>query len=181
MDFDSFDSQDQFRRLWDDARIERASNYSLFTFGDSDLPYFLLSEPKRSGEMVSVHEGSIKISRPMIIRPDSYRPEFENFFDEEEDETGSEDYVSYLLARSAAFSNLKFSNTTQASKLVSDSIEETVDRLSRQLDDEEEDRVAIIVSKPKQQGFALMKYAIQQVIQSTPDNIQELRERGYLG
>lgn len=180
MDFDPFHSQQQFRQLWDDVRIERASHYSLFTFGDSDLPYYLLSEPAKPGDLVGIHEGAIKISRPLIFRPDADRPEFENFFQEEEEGDDSQDYISFLLARTAAFSNLRFSNTPRASKFVSDSVEETVDRLSRQLDDEEEDRMAIIISKPRQQGFALMKYAIQQVIQSTPGNISELRERGFL-
>lgn len=180
MDFDPFDPQLHFKRLWDDVRIERASHYTLFTFGDSDLPYYLLSEPTQAGELVSVHEGTIKISRPLIIRPDGDRPEFENFFESEDDDDSRQDYISFLLARTAAFSNLRFSNQQRASKVVSDSLEETIDRLTHQLDDQEEDRVAIIISKPRHHGLALMKYAIGQVIQSTPENLQELRERGFL-
>ncbi|MEZ6113719.1 MAG: hypothetical protein R3C99_22310 [Pirellulaceae bacterium] len=53
-------------------------------------------------------------------------------------------------------------------------------RLNRQLDAEEEDRVAILTAPHGLAGIALMRYAAERVRESAPDNIQELRERGFL-
>ena len=172
--FDEY-PEDQFRALWESVRIERGVEYSLFTFGDSDLPYFLVTQSS-DDELVRVRKGQITISRARIITPDSARPEFQNFFAENED-FGIPDF---LLARTAAFSNLKLSNQHTSEDIVTDTVEEAVDRLNRQLDAEEEDRVAILTAPAPLAGVALFKYASARVLESAADNLGELRERGFL-
>lgn len=174
--FDEYDHDMQFRRIWDSVRIERGVRYSLFTFGDSDLPYYLVTEPTEHDQMVKVRKGQITVSRARIITPDSMRPEFENFFEETEDAN----YASFLMARTAAFSNLKLTNQNSADEIVTDTVEEAVDRLNARLDAEEEDRVAILVAPAGLSGLALLKYATQRITSSASDNLSELRERGFL-
>ena len=96
-----------------------------------------------------------------------------------EDEDG-ERIVDLLLSRSAGFAHMKFDNHAGAKRLVSDSVEEVVHKLNDQLDAEEEDRVAILTAPHALGGVALLKYAADRVWSSAPDNIQELRERGFL-
>ncbi len=84
------------------------------------------------------------------------------------------------MSRSAAFSNLKFDNSTRTSKLVSDSSQEIVDKLKQQLDRDEEDNMAILAAPVSLGWMALMRYASERVMASAPDNVQELRERGFL-
>lgn len=173
--FDDYNQEQQFRALWDAVRIEREVEYSLFTFGDSDLPYYLVT-PGQDDGMVRIRKGQITISRARIITPDSARPEFQNFFEENED-FGMADF---LMARSAAFSNLKLTNHHSSEDIVTDTVEEAVDRLNNRLDAEEEDRVAILTAPPSMAGVALLKYASHRVIESASDNLNELRERGFL-
>jgi hypothetical protein len=59
-------------------------------------------------------------------------------------------------------------------------MEATVANLNRQLDTEEEDRVAILTAPPDLGGMAVLRYAAERIWRSGPDNIQELRERGFL-
>lgn len=178
MMFSPFDDEMRFMRAWNAVEIARPVSYGLFTFGDSELPYYLVCGSKKPGSLVSIRKGEIRISRPLIITPDNVRPEFENFFEEVEEE--NPDIVQFLLARTAAFSNLKVSNTGGTKKIVSDSIEEVVEKLNKQLDSEDEDRVAILTAPPKLAGVALLKYTTDRVMASAPDNVQELRERGFL-
>jgi hypothetical protein len=103
-------------------------------------------------------------------------PEFRDFFEDATDDG----IIDFLLARTASFSNLKLTNRSGETKLVSDSVEEIVSRLNRQLDDEEEDRVAILTAPSPLAGVAVLKYATERVLSSAPDNVQELRERGFL-
>ena len=84
------------------------------------------------------------------------------------------------MSRTAAFSNLKLSNESGPEKIVTDTVEEAVTRLNRQLDDEEEDRVAILSAPAALAGFAVFRYASERILSSAPGNIQELRERGLL-
>lgn len=174
--FPPFDDEARFMRAWHAVEIARPVHQGLFTFDVSDLPYILVCGGRKPGAMVRVTKGEIKISRPLIITPDNLRPDFEDFFEE----NGEEDFVQFLLARTAAFSNLKIRNTSTEKKLVSDSVEEVVEKLNKQLDQQDEDRVAILTAPPKLGGVALLRYTTERVIASAPDNVQELRERGFL-
>lgn len=176
MMFPQFDDEMRFMKAWHAVEIARPVHQGLFTFDVSELPYFLVCGGRKPGATVSVTKGEVKVSRPLIITPDNMRPEFEDFF-EENDEA---DFVQFLLARTAAFSNLKIRNTSSEKKLVSDSVEEVVEKLNKQLDQEDEDRVAILTAPPKLGGIALLRYTTERVMASAPDNVQELRERGFL-
>lgn len=176
MDFDEFQREQAFRQLWQAVRIERPVRYSLFTFGDSELPYYLVVGKRRGEETVTVTRGQIKITRPLIVTADDERPEFRNFFEDPE----YEGLVDFLLARTAGFKHLRFDNTSARSEIVTDTVEEAVERLSDRLDAEEEDRVAVLSAPPGLGGVALVKYAAERVAASGPDNVQELRERGFL-
>jgi hypothetical protein len=171
-----FDSERRFHEVWDAVEIVRPVSYSLFTFGSSELPYYLVCPPGRGQPLASVRKGQVNIDRPLILTPDNLHPEFRDFFEDATDEG----IIDFLLARTASFSNLKLTNRSGETKLVSDSVEEIVSRLNRQLDNEEEDRVAILTAPSTLAGVAVLKYATERVLSSTPDNVQELRERGFL-
>ena len=103
-------------------------------------------------------------------------PEFEDFLDDSDDES----LAQFILARRASFSNLKLRNQTATKQFVSDSVEESVAKLVRQLDQDDEDRVAILTAPAPLAGFAVLRYASERILKSAPENIQELREKGFL-
>jgi len=174
--FDTFDRERRFREAWQAVQIARPVSYGLFTFGESNLPYYLVLDMQQPGRTVTIRQGQVTITRPLIITPENAEPEFENFFDNEE-EAG---LAQFLLSRTASFSHLKLHNTARGERIVSDSVEEAVAKLSRQLDAEDEDRVAILTAPAKYASMAVMRYAAERVLQSAHDNITELRERGFL-
>lgn len=169
------DSAGRFREIWERIEIRRPVHYSLFTFGETTLPYYLVAEPP-AGELVRVVRGDVKVTRPLIITPDNVQPEFREFFESSDEEQ----MLQFLLARSAAFSHLRFTNAAGEPHLVSDHVDEAVAKLNRQLDAEDEDHVAILAAPQHLIRMAPLKYAVERVWRSAPDNIQELRERGFL-
>lgn len=176
MVFDGFQDEAEFRRAWDAVAIERGVRFSLFTFGDSDMPYYLVTGPEDRGEQVGIRQGQVTVSRPTIITPENVQPEFRNFFDDPEDYG----YVEFLMARTAAFGNLKLTKQEGRSRIVTDTVAEAVAKLSQQLDDEEEEHVAILTAPAPLAGLAVLRYASERIWSSAPDNVQELRERGFL-
>jgi hypothetical protein len=176
MSSDDQEHERRFRAAWMAVSIRRPVHYSLFTFGESHLPYFLVLSAPKPGQTVSLTQGEVRITRPTIITPDNIHPEFRNFFDDD----GDAQMAQFLLARTAGFSHLKIANTSGPKRMVSDSVDEIVGKLNRQLDAEEEDRTAILTAPPELAGVALLRYAAERVWSSAPDNIQELRERGFL-
>ncbi len=173
---DDFEDESRFREIWEAVQIVRPVSYSLFTFGESELPYFLVCDKPAEGDTVMLTRGEVRITRPTIITPETARPEFRGFFDEQEDDS----IVEFLMARSAGFSNLRIDNSSAPAELVSDRVEEVVEKLNRQLDNLEEDRTAILTAPHGLGGVALLRYAAERIWQSVPDNVQELRERGFL-
>lgn len=176
MVFEEFEPERRFREAWSAVEIVRPVEYSLFTFGESVLSYYLVCGQRDAPASVSVTRGEVRVKRPMIITRGSARPELQNFFDDPEQEGVAE----FLLARAAQFSNLRLINESGTRQLVQEGMDAAVAKLNRQLDDEEEDRVAILTAPPKLGGVAVLRYATERVLQSAPDNIQELRERGFL-
>jgi len=176
MNFFESDQERHFRELWDSVSIVRSVPYSLFTFGSSELPYFLVVDAAAPQQPVQLSRGNVKVTRPLIVTPYNATPEFRNFFEDEE----TAGVMDFLISRTAAFSNLRLENDSQKSDWVSDSVEEVVSRLNRQLDHEEEDRVAILTAPHKLGSLAILKYTIDRMVSSAPGNIQELREKGFL-
>lgn len=174
--FDDFDELRRLRAAWESIKIVRPVQYSLFTFGETVLDYFLVTEGRPPEKLVKIRRGEVKVARALIIRPDGDRPEFLNFFDGDDEGRA----IEFMMSRTAAFSNLRFTNEGGPERIVSDQIEEAIAKLQRQLDADDEDRVAIISAPAKLAGMAILKYTADRVVQSAPDNLQELRERGLL-
>lgn len=180
MNFGSFDPESRFRAAWQAVRIHRKVPYSLFTFGESELDYFLVESAAQPGTPVELSRGQVRVTRPLIITPDNAAPELRNVFDAEDGEENLGALASFLLARTAAFSHLRIDNRTSRKEFVSDSVEEVVARLDRQLDRDDEDRVAILSAPHGLGGMAILRYTTQRIMDSAPGNIQELREKGFL-
>ncbi|HID21414.1 MAG TPA: hypothetical protein EYP14_03330 [Planctomycetaceae bacterium] len=176
MSLDPLDDERQVREAWDAVQIVRPVHYTLFTFGESVLSYYLVCERPAPKQTVSIRRGDIRITRPLIITPESGHPVFDNFLLDDEGEA----IVDFLLERTAAFSNLRITNESGPERIVTDSLEEAVSKLNQQLDAEEEDRVAILTAPERLAGVALIKYATERILASVEGNIQELRERGFL-
>ncbi|QDT46280.1 hypothetical protein Pan258_02980 [Symmachiella dynata] len=175
MSFDDFGVERRFHEAWDAIRIARPVSFSLFTFGETELPYYLVCHPQSDGATVKITEGEIKVTRPMLITPDNMDAEFRNFFESQEEH----EMVQFLMKRTV-IPQLKFDNTSHSSDIRSDSVEEAVALLNRKLDAEEQERVAVLTAPPELAGIALLRYALERVIESQPHNVQELRERGFL-
>ncbi|WP_417848704.1 hypothetical protein [Thalassoglobus sp.] len=176
MNFHEFEREKIFRGIWDSVSIARPVPYTLFTFGDSDLEYYLIVDSEQPHQPVEVSRGVVKVARPVLITPENSHPEFRNFF--EDNEFGG--MVDFLMSRTAAFSNLQIENHKQKAELLSDSVEEIVARLNKTLDDQDEDRIAILTAPYRLGGVAVLKYATDRIMESAAGNIQEFREKGFL-
>lgn len=176
MSFNEFEQEQMFFEAWKAVTIVRPVHYSLFTFGESVLPYYLICGNREGTDPLSVRKGDVRINRPMILTAENSEPEFHNFF-ENSDEEG---VAQFLLARTAKFSNLKFLNQSRRQQVMYESMDTAVETINRRLDEDEEDRVAILTAPENLAGIAVLRYAAERVFQSASDNIQELRERGFL-
>jgi len=176
MDFRESDPRQRFLEAWSAVEIVRSVTYSLFTFGESLLPYYLVCGDKKVVERALVTRGEVRIDRPMIITAHAAAPQLRDFFETQEEEG----VARFLLARTAQFSNLRLQNQSGTRRTVDQSVQATVEKLTKELDQQGDDRVAILAAPRRLAGVALLRYAAERIWRSGPDNVQELRERGFL-
>lgn len=172
-------SHRQFRRLLGRIRIARPVRRSLFTFGDTDLPYLLIT-PTEDGP-AELARGEVTVTRPTILTPSS-RPEFFGLFEDLAAEAGRDlaDFAMFALQRTAAFDRLRVSNELGLPERPGGGVEEVLARVNRRLDDEEDEDTAVLVAPRRLGPLVVLKYATERIARSGPDNVQELRERGFL-
>jgi len=176
MMFDEFWKIQRLQAAWEQVRIVRAAARGLFTFGSTELAYYLVTPAQEEGGLVSVAAGEVHLQRPLILTPQDAPPELQDFLDDESDA----EMFRFLLARQAQFTNLKLCNRRGPVRLVTDTVEESVARLVERLDQEDETDVAVLTAPVGLGGMAVLRYAVERILHSAPDNIQELRERGFL-
>lgn len=171
---------ERFWKAWEAVQIRRNVEYGLFTFGQSDLPYLLVLVPDERAEgedrLVSVYEGLVKVDRAKILSPYNLPPQLHEFFESSRDAS----MAQHILSRSAHFRHLRLNNRRKKQETTSDNVDEVVDRLNRRLDADGEDRTAILTAPAAFAGLAVLRYAAERIIRSTPENLQELREKGFL-
>jgi hypothetical protein len=176
MEFERLAGFARFKRQWDSVRIARNVHCGLFTFGDSDLPYYLVCGPSDEEDCVVVKRGEVKVTRPLIVTAQNASPQFRDFFEDRDDQA----MAQFVLARTARFPHVQFSNVVEFHQKVTDSVDEAVERLDGELDREDENQVAILTAPPGLGGIAVLRYCVERVAASAPDNITELKERGLL-
>lgn len=176
--FMHFNEEDleRLQSAWNTVQLVRPVHYGLFTFGESRLPYYLVCLPHEKEKLVAVRQGEVRVTRPMILTPDNAPPELQNFFEDQAEQAA----MGLLLSRTASFRHLKIDNQTRSKQMSSDSVEEVVERINRDLDSEEEEHTAVLVSPAPLAGIAVLRYTMDRIMQSAPGNVQELRERGFL-
>jgi hypothetical protein len=170
------DQMSHFAAAWNAVTIHRTTQYGLFTFGTSNLPYVLIVH---GGDKptVGMARGEVVITRPLIITPNNAPVALRNFFESEDEEA----VAQFILQRTASLSHLQFDNRVGREQVVTDSVDEAVERFNRQFDSEGEDRCGIITAPRGFEGVGVFRYAAERVAASAPDNITELREKGFLG
>ena len=170
------DLEAKIERAWKATEILRHSQQLLFTFGDTELPYTVVSESQMSAGDTVVRRGEVMVKKPLILAPPWRRDAaFEGFTSE--GEAGAQ----LLIHRLAYIPPYRYRNRAQSLSVTSGGLGETAERIRKQLDDGEDTAMAVIRGDAELWEVSVMRYCIEQMIQSTPHNIQELRERGLLG
>ena len=90
-----------------------------------------------------------------------------------------EGVVRFLMSRGVKFGELNLGHRRLRRGRSPRTVRSIVDELKNEIC-EEDDRTAILVAPHGLGGVALVRYAAECVMESTPGNIGELRERGFL-
>ena len=169
------DFRAKFEQAWGETEIIRSAHRTLFTFGDTRLPYIIVSESLVNKPDVVVREGEMVIKRPVIISADSGHPLFSGFGDKDKELAG------FLFQRLAYIPPYQYENSAASLSVLSEPLEAVIDKLRKKLDRRDDSNTAILKALADTWEISIMKYALEKMVKSTPSNITELKERGFLG
>ena len=163
------------------TEILRAPKQSLYTFGMTNIYYYLVTEPAYS-ELVKnitetvVREGKVIAERPRIVTP-YYLSRVEGFSSE------ARRYFEALLKEGG--SNIPglfytYSNEPKELTIVSDNLLSVVDKLNAEIDKRGNPLAAIIKGEDELWDVSLMKFIYEMTRSSLQDNLRQMGGRGLL-
>jgi len=163
------------------TEILRAPKQSLYTFGTTNIYYYLVTEPVYS-ELVKnitetvVREGRVIAERPRLVTPyylsrlEGFSAEARRYFEALAKEYGSG--VRGLF--------YTYSNEPKELTIVSDNLLSVVDRLNAEIDKRGDLLAAIIKGEDELWDVSLMKFIYEVTKSSLQDNLMQMGSRGLL-
>ncbi len=173
------------KRIEDAVRhteILRAPKQNLYTFGTTNIYYYLVTEPAYS-ELIQnitetvVREGRVVAERPKIVTPfylsrlEGFGPEARRYFAALVGEYGERGIHGLFYT---------YKNEPKELNIVSDNLLSVVDKLNAEIDKRGDPLAAIIRGEDALWDVSLMKFIFEITRSSVPDNLRQLGRRGLL-
>ena len=163
------------------TEILRAPKKSLYTFGTTNIYYYLVTEPAYSEFMKNVtetviREGRVIAERPKIVTPyylanlEGFGSEARRYLEALAEEHGSDIRGVFYTYR----------NESKGLTIVSDSLPTVVANLNTEIDKRGDPLAAIIKGDDALWDVSLMKFIYEVTKSSVRDNLRQMESRGFL-
>ncbi len=163
------------------TQVLRAPRQNLYTFGTTNIYYYLVTEPAYS-ELIQditetvIREGRVIAERPQIVTPyylsrlEGFSTEARRYFEAlaEEHEVGLQGLF------------YTYKNEPGGLNIVSDNLRSVVDKLNEDIDKRNDPLSAIIKGEDELWDVSLMKFIYEVTRSSVPHNLRQLGRQGLL-
>ena len=166
--------RNKFEECWRATEVIREYQRMLFTFGDMEVPYVLVTEHDRFKDRAIVRKGVVMLQRPQIFLPSHYGgPEFQEGF-EHADAIPPE--ATFLL-RAMQLPYSQISNRPVAGENMEyGSLQSVLDRFEKELENQDDTETGLIKGPSYGADISLMRYSLGLAIKSAPGNVKEFFE-----
>ena len=163
------------------TEILRAPKQNLYTFGTTNISYFLVTQPiysdsKEGDTETVVREGKVIAERPRIVTP-YYLSRLEGFG------TEARRYFESLLNEygpNTAGVFYTYKNEPKDLNIVSDSLPSVIEKINAEIDQRGDTLSAIIRGVDTLWDVSLLKFIFELTRRSLGDNVQQMGRRGLL-
>ena len=164
------------------TEIIRTPKQNLYTFGTTNIYYYLLTEPAYSEIMNSasetvIREGRVIAERPKIVTPyylsnlEGFSSEARRYFQTLMEQFGERSIHGLVYA---------YRNEPKELNITTDNMRSVVDKLNEKLDRQENKLTAIIKGEDTLWDVSLMKFIFEITRTSAPHNFKQLETRGLM-
>ena len=167
-------ARDKFEECWRATEVIREYQRMLFTFGDMEVPYVLVTEHDRFKDRAMVRKGVVMLQKPQIFLPSHYGgPQFQEGF-EHADAIPPE--ATFLL-RAMQLPYSQISNKPVAAEHMEyGSLQNVLDRFEKELENQDDTETGLIKGPSCGTDISLMRYSLGLAIKSAPGNVKEFFE-----
>jgi hypothetical protein len=156
------------------TRVVRFARHRLATFGESEIPYHLVTSVSVTPPLSTLRTGLLTAARPQILTPDALLQRFQGFGPE------TEAFERMLQDQfQEAFRGLQYVFRHRLDSTVSHSLDarDLAKTIQKDFDARDMARGAVIQGSEDGWTFSLMKFIVEETHQSFASNMRELEER----
>lgn len=163
------------------TEILRAPQQSLYTFGTTNITYYLVTQPSYSDASAEspetvIREGKVIAEKPRIVTPyylshlEGFGPEAKKYFDS----------LLMEFGPSVAGVFYTYKNEPKAMNIVSGELQAVVDKISADIDQRGDSLAAIVRGEDALWDVSLLKFIFELTRRSVGDNLSQMGRRGLL-
>jgi hypothetical protein len=170
-------SEDNLQYAIDNTKVILSPERRIETFGTTSFHFYLVTELMDRADEIRVRNGRIQADRPQILTAENIAKLTLEGFGER-----ARKFVEMLQMRNAAMLKYGFQIRKEdlSERLVHDSIEAVLDRVTSQVPEALRGSSAVICGVDEGWEICLLKFTVEMIQQSAGGNIQDFRRKGII-
>jgi hypothetical protein len=164
-------------KFWEKALnntdIVRSRIKALQTFGDTHVPYILLSESQVDHNDTVVRKGEVVVKKPGLILPPNV-PQFEGFDFNEEKVFEQDALVNFLIVRGVHMPSMKYDNKTFSLDIYEGKLKESARHYQDLLQKREDTQTGLLLGPQDCWQFSVLIFICTQIARDTRTDIEKL-------
>ena len=170
-------SEDDLQYAIDNTKVILSPERRIETFGTTSFHFYLVTELMDRANEIRVRNGRIQADRPQILTSENIAKLTLEGFGER-----ARKFVEMLQMRNAAMLRYGFQirKDDLSERLVHDSIEAVLDRVTSQVPEALRGSSAVICGVDEGWEICLLKFTVEMIQQSAGGNIQDFRRKGII-
>ena len=168
------DSTSAWEKALRETNIIRSRIIGLQTFGETQVPYILLSPSTINEGDTVVRTGEVLVHRPSLILPPNI-PQLEGFnFEDEEGPFKENTMINFLMVRGITLPSMKYDNKIFSLNVFEGKIEDAIGFYGNRLQREENTSAGLICGPDQIWQFSLLIFICSQIAKNSSTDIRRL-------
>ena len=168
------DSTSAWEKALRETNIIRSRVIGLQTFGETQVPYILLSPSTINEGDTVVRTGEVLVHRPSLILPPNI-PQLEGFnFEGEEGPFKEDTMINFLMVRGITLPSMKYDNKIFSLNVFEGKIEDAIGFYGNRLQREENTSAGLICGPDQIWQFSLLIFICSQIAKNSSTDIRRL-------
>lgn len=168
------DTHQAWERALRETEIIRARVMALQTFGETHVPYILLSPSAINLGDTVVRQGEVLVNKPSLILP-PHAPQFEGFdFANDAMPVNEDTMINFLLVRGVTLPSMKYDNQTHSLSVFEGNVQDAISFHGNRLAREENTSVGLLTGPEDLWHFSLLIFICAQVARNSATDIRRL-------